>query len=203
MTNSIAKNVLDFWFGDWPLTPEQNGVRSEVWFLANQDFDYDIERRFGKLVGTARQGSFDTWTKEPYECLALIIILDQFPRNLYRGQPGAFTSDVKALEFARAMLQSGDIDHLGFTERAFALMPYQHAENLAIQKEGFAAYQQQLDSAPKEWKKIMAGYSNFAKQHLDIIEQFGRFPHRNAALGRENTPEESDYLKDGGKTFGQ
>ena len=82
-------------------------------------------------------------------------------------------------------------------------MPYQHAEELNAQKEGVSAYQQQANSAPEEWQNIMRGYQDFAQQHLDIIEQFGRFPHRNAALGRETTEQENAYLSSGGKTFGQ
>jgi len=203
MTHPIAKNVLDFWFGDCPLSPEQDRARNAVWFNANQDFDYDIERRFGKLVSTARKGSFDSLVDQPYDCLALIIILDQFPRNLYRGQAGAFASDNKALELTRAMLGSGAFEQLGFTERAFVLMPYQHAEDLAIQQEGIQIYKKQADSAPPEWKDIVEGYLGFAQSHLELIEQFGRFPHRNAVLGRENTPEESDYLNSGGARFGQ
>ena len=203
MTNPIAKNVLDFWFGDRPLSPEQYKHRASTWFGSSQDFDYDIERRFGKLVSAARKGAFDTWAKEPEDCLALILILDQFPRNLYRGQAAAFTSDDKALALAGNLYTSGAIEQLGYVERGFALMPYQHAEDLDAQKEGVSAYQQQANSAPDEWQKIMRGYQDFAQQHLDIIEQFGRFPHRNVALGRETKEQENAYLSGGGKTFGQ
>lgn len=203
MTNPIAKNVLDFWFGERPLTPEQNGEQGARWFVANQDFDYDIERRFGKLVSTARSSSFDSWADDPEDCLALIIILDQFPRNLYRGQASAFASDGKALELARGLAKSGALDQLGYPERAFALMPYQHSEDLEMQQEGVQVYQNQTDFAPEEWQQAMQAYTNFAQQHLDIIEEFGRFPHRNAVLGRDNTPEEDAYLSGGGSRFGQ
>ena len=201
MTNPIAKNVLDFWFGDRPVPAEQYRQRALTWFGSSQDFDYDIERRFGKLVSAARKGAFDAWAKEPEDCLALILILDQFPRNLYRGQAAAFASDDKALALAGNLYTSCAIEQLGYVERGFALMPYQHAEDLNAQKEGVSAYQQQADAAPEEWQKIMRGYQDFAQQHLNIIEQFGRFPHRNKALGRENTPEEDAYLNAGGKTF--
>lgn len=203
MTNPIAKNVLDFWFGEWPLSPKQNTDRTPVWFRSNQDFDYDIERRFGKLVSTARQGSFDSWAEGAYNCLALILVLDQFPRNLYRGQAMAFASDDKALQLARAMVQSGQLEQLGYTERAFALMPYQHVEDLALQQEGVQLYEKQAETAPEEWQKIMLGYADFAQQHLDIIKRFGRFPHRNAVLGRDSTSDEDEYLRDGAERFGQ
>ena len=203
MTHPIAVNVLDFWFGDWPLTPEENKQRSAVWFVANQDFDDDIERRFGQWVSAARRGVFDSWAAQPDDCLALIIILDQLPRNLYRGQASAFASDTQALALARSLYKSDALEKLGFAERAFALMPYQHAEDLEVQIEGVLAYRQQLDSAPKEWQAMMQGYTDFARQHLDIIEKFGRFPHRNRVLGRENTAEEDEYLNSGGERFGQ
>lgn len=199
----IAKNVLDFWFGERPLTPEQHAEQGARWFASDQDFDYDIERRFGKLVSAARKGAFDFWATEPENGLALIIILDQFPRNLFRGQAGAFASDEKALELARGLVKSGNLANLNYPERAFALMPYQHSEDLAVQQESVQIYQAQADSAPEEWQKALQGYADFAQQHLNVIEQFGRFPHRNAALGRDNMAEEDVYLNGGGSRFGQ
>lgn len=203
MANSIADNVLKFWFGAEPLSPETDRLRGKTWFVASQDVDYDIERRFGKLVSSARAGSFDSWAMQTRTCLALILILDQFPRNLYRGQAAAFASDAKALELARALLHSGRVNELSPSEQAFALMPYQHAEDLATQREGVQAFQTQADSAPDAWRETMQGYVDFAQKHLDIVEQFGRFPHRNAALSRKNSAAEQAYLTEGGQRFGQ
>lgn len=203
MINPIAKNVLDFWFGSRPLNPSAVSKRGKFWFGGDQDVDYDIERRFGKLVGAARAGSFDTWQTDPENCLALIILLDQFPRNLYRGQASAFASDEQALQLSREMIKQGLFVQLDYPERAFALMPFQHVESKKCQQESVELFQEQADSAPEDWKKIMQGYADFADQHYQIIERFGRFPHRNKVLGREDTAEEAEYLSEGGSRFGQ
>lgn len=185
------------------MSPQQVADSNKRWFVSNKDVDYDIERRFGKLVSTARSGTFDGWVKDPENGLALVILLDQFPRNLYRGQVSAFASDSKALGLARAMVEQGFLMELGYPERAFALMPYQHVESLELQLEGVSLYREQAEAAPGDWKQIMCGYADFADQHCKIIERFGRFPHRNKVLGRENTPEETEYLVSGGSRFGQ
>jgi uncharacterized protein (DUF924 family) len=203
MVNPVAKNVLDYWFGPRPMNPQDAAGRNKRWFGSNKDMDYDIERRFGKLVSTARSGTFDAWIDDPENGLALIILLDQFPRNLYRGQASAFASDDKALSITRSMVQQKFLSKLDYPERAFVLMPYQHVENLELQREGVALYREQVEIAPDDWKQMMKGYADFADQHCQIIERFGRFPHRNQALGRENTADETEYLSSGGNRFGQ
>jgi len=203
MTNIIAKNVLDYWFGKQrPIRLEESQKRTTNWFRANADLDYDIERRFGKLVSTARQGLFDRWSSDPEECLALILLLDQFPRNVHRDQASAFSSDNKALILANDLLDKGTLSELGYVEQAFALMPFQHAESLEKQNKGVEAYSQLCKKAPEEWLETIKGYYNFAKQHQAVITQFGRFPHRNEALGRQTTEAEAAYLKEAGGPFG-
>ena len=155
------------------------------------------------MVASARAGRLDSWAGDAENCLALIVVVDQFPRHLFRGQARAFESDQQAIGLASSLLQSGQLETLGLAERAFALMPYQHSESLECQQEGLEAYQQQVDNAPEAWREIMQNYADFAKQHRQIIQQFGRFPHRNAVLGRENTPEEAAYLALEGSRFGQ
>ena len=203
MSETIAHQVLDFWFGPRPLTPEASRSRNAIWFGGSSDVDYDIERRFGKLVSAARKGMFDSWSGDAESCLALILILDQFPRNLFRGQPAAFASDERALELTRALVTTGKLALLDPSERSFALMPYQHSESLEVQREGLAVYLQQVEEVPLEWQDLLRNTAEFAKTHLEIIEQFGRFPHRNKALGRDSTPEEIRYLNEGGRRFGQ
>lgn len=204
MTNAIAKNVLDYWFGKArPISADESKLRMKTWFSSDADIDYDIERRFGKLVSTARKGAFNSWENNPEECLALILLLDQFPRNLHRGQASAFSSDEKALELTKALLQRGELSSLGYSEQAFALMPFQHAENLGDQNLGIEAYSELALNSPSEWENTLTGYLNFAKQHQEIIAEFGRFPYRNNILGRENTEAEQAYLSNGGKSFGQ
>ena len=203
MTNPIAKNVLDFWFGPRPMSPADVIGRKKFWFGGDKDLDYDIERRFGKLVSAARNGSFDNWESDPENCLALIVLLDQFPRNLYRGQAAAFASDGKALKLTQSIIKQNFLDRLGYPKRAFALMPFQHVESRELQQEGIRQYRKQFEAAPEEWKEIMVDYADFADQHFEIIDRFGRFPHRNPVLGRENTDEENEYLSSGGSRFGQ
>ncbi len=129
MINPIAKNVLDYWFGSRPITPADASRLGKIWFGGDKDVDYDIERRFGKLVSAARAGSFDGWRSDAENCLALIILLDQFPRNLFRGQAAAFASDEQAFHLSRDMIKQGLLTQLDYPERAFALMPFQHVES--------------------------------------------------------------------------
>lgn len=203
MINPIAKNVLDYWFGSRPITPADASRLGKIWFGGDKDVDYDIERRFGKLVSAARAGSFDGWRSDAENCLALIILLDQFPRNLFRGQAAAFASDEQAFHLSRDMIKQGLLTQLDYPERAFALMPFQHVESKKYQRESVELFQQQADSAPEGWKKMMQGYADFADQHCQIVERFGRFPHRNSVLGRKNTDDEAEYLAGGGSRFGQ
>jgi uncharacterized protein (DUF924 family) len=185
------------------MTPKDVAARNKRWFVSDKDVDYDIERRFGKLVNAARSNSFSSWENDPENGLALVILLDQFPRNLFRGKARAFASDDKALSLTRKMVEKGYLSQLGYPERAFALMPYQHVESLDLQQEGVVLYREQAEAAPDDWKQTMNGYADFADQHCTIIERFGRFPHRNKALGRENTAVETEYLASGGSRFGQ
>lgn len=204
MANAIAKNVLDYWFGKTrPISADESALKMKTWFSSNADADYDIERRFGKLVSTARKGAFNSWENNHEDCLALILLLDQFPRNLHRGQSSAFSSDSKALELGSLLLGSGGLSSLGCSEQAFALMPFQHAENLDVQNQGVEAYGNLALSVPEEWKSMAEGYLNSAKQHRDIIAKFGRFPHRNNIFDRESSEAEIRYMAEGGSSFGQ
>lgn len=201
MSNNIAQSVLDFWFTTSPLTPHVVSERMGFWFGSNADADYDIERRFGKLVSLASKDSFTSWRDDPKSTLALVILLDQFPRNLYRANAKAFATDDKALALTKLALERDYLQFLSPIESAFLLMPFQHAENLDDQNQGVAAYQDLANSCPEEWKNIMESIGDFAKRHRAVIEKFGRFPHRNQALDRPTTEPESTYLEEGGETF--
>lgn len=201
MSNNIAQSVLDFWFTSKPLTPDGVSDRMGFWFGSNADADYDIERRFGKLVSLASKDSFVSWQETPKSALALIILLDQFPRNLYRANAKAFATDDKALALTKLVLERGYLEFLTPIESAFLLMPFQHAENLDDQNQGVAAYQDLAIACPEEWKNIIESICDFAKRHRAAIEKFGRFPHRNQALNRQTTEAESIYLEEGGDVF--
>lgn len=199
--NSIAQSVLDFWFTPNNLSPEDAQARMSIWFSSNADFDYDIERRFGKLVSVAAKSGFDGWEEDARTNLALVILLDQFPRNLYRDSANAFATDAKALRLAKLALGRGDLNSLSPLEGSFLLMPFQHAEDLDAQNMGLEAYKTLASSAQEEWKKMILGVAEFAERHRAVIEKFGRFPHRNLTLGRETTTAEKAYLEEGGETF--
>ncbi|HUP22505.1 MAG TPA: DUF924 family protein [Thermoanaerobaculia bacterium] len=195
--------VLDFWFGESVADPSAAAARSSVWYGASPDIDRQIAGRFGGWVEAAAAGELDVWQATARGRLALVILLDQFPRNLHRGSGAAFDHDPRALELAREGAANGHLDELQPIEQVFLLMPYQHTEDLALQREGVAHYERIARAASPSWRAQLENALDFARRHLTIVERFGRFPHRNGALGREATPAERRYLEEGGERFGQ
>jgi uncharacterized protein (DUF924 family) len=154
------------------------------------------------MLGRDERGELDGWAAEPRGRLALIILLDQFSRNVHRGKPEAFAHDAKALELARTAFDAGVYDGTDAIERLFALLPFSHAEDLDAQKRAVQLSIQSFRAAPPFLRKFLVGSTDFARKHLDVIARFGRFPHRNATLGRASTAEELEYLaylKDAGQ----
>lgn len=196
MTSAIparAQAVLDFWFGA-PGTP-QHGTSRMIWFKKDDAFDAEIRNRFTADYEAARDGTYDDWADHAHGGLALLILLDQFPRNMFRNDPRSFATDEKALQVAQAMVARSDDKDLTKEEQFFVYLPYEHSEDLEMQKRCLeltaAMPQGTAESSPYHW----------AKQHYDVIAKFGRFPHRNKILGRENTPEEEAYLAEPGAGF--
>jgi uncharacterized protein (DUF924 family) len=177
-----AKEVREFWFAQG----------SEQWF--GPVLDDEIRTRFGALTERAAAGLLDHWADSPRRRLSLIILLDQFPRNLYRGSEKAFAQDDRALALTLTGMQSGADAALGPVERIFFLMPLQHAESLQAQEESVAAYRRLLDDAPADDIDLFTQSLESAEAHRAVIERFGRFPHRNTALGRESTAEEAAFI---------
>jgi len=188
-THDETKQVLDFWFGATP------GSRRAEWFAKNEPFDAQIRARFLALWERAARGELGHWMDAPRDCLALIVLTDQFPRNMFRGQARAFSSDAIALAAARRLLEGGADRHLLPVQRQFAYLPFEHSEALADQHLAVALLSA-LDGLPE-----MDEPGLWARKHLEIIERFGRFPHRNAALGRVSTPEEELFLTQPGSSF--
>jgi uncharacterized protein (DUF924 family) len=189
-----ARAVLDCWFGA-PDTPTFGQAR-KLWFARDPAFDAMLLERFGTLIDAAREGALDSWTATPSGALALIIVLDQFSRNCYRNTPRAFAADHQALRVAQQMVASGtDLRLPTAHHRAFAYLPFEHDETLASQHESLRLFKQL--KAESEG----ASYYSSAVGHARIIERFGRFPHRNAALGRQSTDEERAFLKGPGSSF--
>ena len=197
------ENILNFWFAGAAESPAVTAARSEFWFTADDELDREIWQLYGDAVSDAAGGLYDHWVEASFGRLALIILLDQFPRNMYRGTAEVFRHDSRALEIAQQGVAVSQLAGLAIPEQAFFLMPYQHAEDLEVQDAGVALYSAMAEEADPEWREAAAGYRDFALQHRDIIAEFGRFPHRNAVLGRTSTEAELSYLEEGGATFGQ
>jgi len=177
-----AETVLDFWFSE--LTPKD-------WFVKNDEIDRRITERFFDLhLALSRQIS-DEWRATPEARLALVIVFDQFPRNIYRGSPLAFATDGLALKEAKAALAVGADKSIGEDRRFFFYMPFEHAEDISEQQRCVGLFEALGN----------ANYLDYANKHYDIIERYGRFPHRNPILGRASTPEEKAYLAEPGAGF--
>jgi len=196
-----AAAIREFWFGTLPLSAQSFAERGRVWWgdpsetpEQRAERDAAIQARFGALLDRAGRGELDSWAGSPRRRLSLIILLDQFPRNIYRGTPRAFAHDAKALELAITGMQSGADAALDLCERMFFYMPLQHAESLEMQDESVAAFRRLVADAPEELKPGLQDALKYAEEHRDIIQRFGRFPHRNRVLGRVSTPEERELI---------
>ena len=178
-----AASILQFWFGDPPLRPQQR------WFAKDAAFDALIRERFGALIEAALRGELDAWQGEPATALARLLLLDQFTRNVFRDTPRAFAGDARALAGARALVDSGGDQALAPLQRVFVYLPFEHAEELAAQEQGLRLFE-----ALARCDAAAADFEFWARKHHLIIERFGRFPHRNAVLGRASTAEEIEFL---------
>ena len=178
MATMQSDDLLDFWF-------DRDG---KAWFEKNPAFDEEIRSRFLPLYESAAEGGLAAWLDQPRNCLALLILLDQFPRNMFRGAARAFAADRAALEAARAIVDNGWDKAMSPDERMFAYLPFEHSEALEDQERSLTLFE---------------GHPNFewARKHWEIVQRFGRFPHRNAVLGRPSTPEEIEFLNQPGSGF--
>ena len=204
MTNIATQpqEVLDFWFGDGLLHDWPTGDQNTLWFGGGAEQDALITQRFGPLVEIALTAGLCDWEARLESRLALIVLLDQLTRNVFRGQARAFAGDRRAQQLVLqsvALAQDAELPRVG---RVFLYMPLMHAESRALQDECVARFTRLFESTTPELRDTLAGNLRYAYQHHDIIKKFGRFPHRNAALGRVSTPEEEAFLKDGPR-FGQ
>ncbi len=177
---TTAADVLRFWFEEHP----------KDWFVKNPDFDAEIRARFSTLHGAAAAGQLAHWADEARSCLALVVVLDQFPRNIYRGHARAFASDELARSVARVILERGWDKQMTQSEQLFAYLPFEHSESLEDQ-----------NLSCELMKDFDAEQLRYAIRHREIIERFGRFPHRNDILGRKSTPAEIEFLKQPGSGF--
>ena len=179
---STPESVLAYWFD--PLTKPK-------WFKGGDAFDVEVRDRLGPLYEQAEAGALDGWAAQTTGLVALVILFDQVPRNIHRGTPRAFATDPQALALARLAVDQGQDEALALDERLFLYLPFEHAEDLAEQERSVALFRALGD----------ADYLDYAIRHKDVIERFGRFPHRNAILGRASTAEETAFLQEPGSSF--
>jgi len=193
--------ILRFWFGDGTDNAETARQQAALWWSKQPAIDSGIRQQFAAWVPAAAFGRFANWRDYPGGRLALIILLDQFPRNLYRGSPQSLAYDAQAREEAIALIRSGQHRQLRLIERVFAYLPLEHSEIAAHQEQSVELFEALHNEAPAQEKSVFAGYVNFAHRHRDIVLRFGRFPHRNAVLGRTSTQEELAFLAQPGSSF--
>ncbi len=184
MSNVTARDVVDFWLS----------AGEDKWFSKDDAFDAEIKARFGEAVIAAGDGEYDEWAGTAEGALALVILLDQFPRNLHRGSADAFAYDARALAITRKAIEEGHDMAIGVEDRSWFYMPFMHSEALDDQERCIALVRDRLPDAQETLK--------FAILHRDLIAQFGRFPHRNSLFGRESTREEENYLSSDGAFSG-
>ena len=195
--------VLRFWFGDLRKGELPDKEKQMTWWMKSEEFDDLVRQRFEKYVLLAEKGELSNWLETPLGTVAFIVVVDQFPRNIYRGAPGAFSRDALALRACLEGIEKGFDEGLHPMHRVFFYLPLMHSEDLEIQSlsvEKYSALENEYTPHP-EIRKILAYSTDFAGRHSDIIKRFGRYPHRNAVLGRESTPEEIEFLKEPGSSF--
>jgi len=192
--------VLQFWFGG-VIDKETIGERVRIWFQGGEEFDQSIRAQFGKEVEHAAAGEFDHWKETPSGRMALITLLDQFSRNIYRNTPRAFANDPKAQELCLEGLRAGVDRTLGPFQRSFFYLPLEHSEDVNLQDLSVQCFQALLDEAGADWEETFRSFWDYAVRHRNVVRRFGRFPHRNEILGRASTAEEIEFLRGPGAPF--
>ncbi|MEM1291595.1 MAG: DUF924 family protein [Cyanobacteria bacterium P01_H01_bin.162] len=196
MATAAATQILNFWF-DVPAKPNSEyGQQRRIWFHKDPKFDHQIRDEFAEIYQLARQGNCASWLANPKTALALIVLLDQFPRNMFRGTPQSFEADAQALHVAQNAIARQYDQALLPVERMFFYLPFEHSENLAHQNQAVAYFEALVRVAP-----ALRSSLDYAYRHRSVIAEFGRFPHRNSILGRTSTPAELDFLAQPGSGF--
>lgn len=195
--------VLAFWFKEQELTAPQIDGRMDIWFGEDPIFDEEVAREFADDVQLASEGKLDHWAHKPMGRLALIIMLDQFRRNIYRNKAEAFSMDKAALKLCVEGAMEKKDKGLTPIQRVFFYMPLQHSESRKVQEKSCQIYNKLVDAVSTTYKETFETIAQFAELHADIVKRFGRFPHRNTVLNRKNSPEEDEYLSGDAPNFGQ
>lgn len=197
----MPTEILQFWFGDEADDAVAAGKQKALWWAKNPATDALIRNRFEALVLAAEAGTLDAWRATPAGLLALVLLSDQFPRNIFRDTADAFRFDALARKLCLEALDTGVDAQLRPIQRVFLYLPLEHSESLAHQQRSVALFVALAQQVPAEWRALFAGFADYAEKHSVIIERFGRFPHRNAILGRPSTDEELLFLQQPGSSF--
>lgn len=195
------ESIHTFWFGENKDDSVVAQQKSRLWWAKDSQTDLTVAKRFSFSTQAAALGQLDGWSVTAQGHLALILLLDQFPRNMYRGLPKSFSFDAHALSWSLRGLAEGVDQQLRPIERVFFYLPLEHAESLAHQEHAVGLFEKLLADVPIQHKETFAGFVQFAKRHRDVIARFGRFPHRNAILERACTEAERVFLKTPGSSF--
>ena len=196
------ERVLDFWFGTCDADGALDRAKQKMWFSNEHQYDAVIRKQFVKLHRRAARGELEAqWAATPRGMIAFIVVLDQFSRHIHRGTPAAFAQDPAAQRLAVDGVEQGVDRALIPTQRAFFYLPFEHAEDLKLQRLGTRLFERLASEVAPAWRKEYTGFADYSGHHRDIIERFGRFPHRNSILGRQSTAEELEFLKQPGSSF--
>jgi uncharacterized protein (DUF924 family) len=195
------EDVLAFWFGSPDSVAAVAGRQSQLWFGKSPANDQAVTERFSATLLAASAGQLDHWAATPRGRLALVIVFDQFPHHIHRDQPQAFATDPQALALCLAALAAGEERQLTSIERVFLYLPLEHAESLEMQERAVSLYEGLTQGAAADEHALFDNFLDYARRHRDVVARFGRFPHRNAILGRPSTADEIEFLKQPGSRF--
>lgn len=195
MNDQRADVILKFWFGDLKSFADYPEEKAKQWFLKDDVFDQFIRDQFEEDMIYAADGDYDDWANTSRGALALILLLDQFPRNAYRGTPQAFATDHKARELAQDLIQSPHHHIYKLIERVFVYLPLEHAEDLVCQNQCVSLFEKLVQDSPYQFDMRAREFLDYAQKHRNVIDRFGRFPHRNVILNRPSTVEEFEFLQ--------
>ena len=198
---ATPQDVLAFWLGAYPLSADAMARVQQQWFQKNDAFDAELRQRFTATIDAALAGGLADWPATDEGWLAKLIVLDQFTRNAFRGQAKSFAGDPLALQTAMEGIQAGQDQSLPPMARIFAYLPLEHAEDPLMQARSVALFDALAAAPLAEPKAFFVNTADYARRHQEVIERFGRFPHRNAILGRASTAQEQDYLAQPGSGF--
>ena len=198
-----SEAIISYWLGSSDSNPARFEAQQKLWYHSKPETDNYIRTAFESDLASAENSDLSHWRNTAEGSLALVILLDQFSRNLSRGTPAVYANDAQAQDIVVSLLERDG--HLGFNIPALIIFfhPLHHAENLKLQRKAVSLFEEMLEHASSEWRKSISGNLAFIKNHCDIISKFGRFPHRNTILGRQSTPEECQYLQQDKRTYGQ